>query len=128
MPSDFPALDLPDDVHRVLYIYIFFLSELLSVIFLLPMHAISVSHRVPHALTRDAEGRHGANREAGHQLNGACLSYECQLGPLSECQYSMLMQGCGFPQTDVIVPCLSPCLLVLLSAAETMPACTSTVA
>lgn len=27
---------------------------------------------------------------AGRQPNGACLSYECQLGPLPRCQYSVL--------------------------------------
>lgn len=53
-----------------------------------------------------------------HQPNGACLSYECQLGSLPGCQYSVLMQWCGFPQADVIVPSQSLCLLVLSSGVD----------
>lgn len=44
------------------------------------------------------------------------LSFECQLGPLPGCQCSV--QGCGFPRTDVTVPCESPCRLILLSSID----------
>lgn len=42
-------------------------------------------------------------------------SYECQLGPLPGCQHSVLMEGGGFPQLDVTVPCQNSGLLGLFA-------------
>lgn len=82
------------------------------------MWFVCIKHE-QHATTKErCGGRCCADKEAERRPNGACLSCECQLGPLPGYQYSVLMQGCGFPQTDVTVPCQSPRLLVPLSGVD----------
>ncbi len=108
MLSDFPALDLSDDACSI--VYLVFLNSCQGF-----SSAVNACHRRYDCLChpcfditsscenvcvqstrRDVE--EDVVQTEGHILSlmGPVLSYECQLGTLPGCQYSVLMRGCRF--------------------------------
>lgn len=129
MLSDFLALDLSDDACTA--VYLFFLNccqgfssafsachirqgtTILAITAFDIVSSLCISglcmQNTRNVLNKGrCRERHCAHWASERQPNGACLSSECQIGPLPRHQYSLLMQGCGFPEADVSVLCQSP--------------------